>query len=700
MNLIKAQRRVAEENFQTSIFLEGVTGTGKTTAAVERVKNLIKEGVPPESILILVPQPALAQPYRDGLRRARAVKGATVQATTLSGLGAQVVDLFWPLIAENVGFAQPLDRPHFLSLELVQYYMTRFIAPEIRQKDYFNSVHIDANRLYTQIVDNLNKAALVGFPHEQIAEKLKAAWAGDAEQAFIYDDAQACANLFRELCRQHNLIDFSLQTILFSEILWKMKQPRAYLTDHYRHLIIDNVEEDNPVVHDMLADWLKVCESALVIYDTEGGFRRFLGADPIYARSKLRDQCAVHIELDKARVMSPELEAFQVEFARSLKRPDAGVAKADAREGIAYSDSTKYLPQMIDWTADNISSLIHNDGASPGEIVILSAFLPDALRFALQTRLDERDIPNRSHRPSRALREEPAARTLITLSKLAHPAWNIVPDKFDVAYALTASIAELDLVRARLLTDILFKNGELLPFERITDVKVQSRITFELAARYERLRLWLEKVQKGEPLPLDVFFSRLFGEMLSQPGFDFHQDYDAARTAANLVDSARDFRQTVGKIEPDLELAAEYVRMVDSGVIANQYVREPAKRNQDAVLIAPAYTFLMNNVPVDYQFWLNIGSTGWGQRLYQPLTHSHVLTREWEEGRKWGDADEFKANQDAVYYLASGLIRRCRKKIYLGFSEYGEQGVEQRGAMLLAVQSMLRRLAKEERDHV
>ena len=77
MNLIKAQRRAAEENFQTSIFLEGVTGTGKTTAAVERVKNLIKEGVPPESILILVPQPALAQPYREGLRRARAVKGAT-----------------------------------------------------------------------------------------------------------------------------------------------------------------------------------------------------------------------------------------------------------------------------------------------------------------------------------------------------------------------------------------------------------------------------------------------------------------------------------------------------------------------------------------------------------------------------------------------------------------------------------------------
>ena len=51
--------------------------------------------------------------------------------------------------------------------------------------------------------------------------------------------------------------------------------------------------------------------------------------------------------------------------------------KADARDAIAYTDS-RYLPQMVDWAADNISSLIHNDGVSPKDIVILSAFLPDA----------------------------------------------------------------------------------------------------------------------------------------------------------------------------------------------------------------------------------------------------------------------------------------------------------------------------------
>ncbi len=697
MNLVKAQRQVSEENFRTTVFLEGVSGTGKTTAAIERVKNLIRDGVSPESILILVPQIGLANPYRDALRRSRIAKGVQVRTATLSALAVQVVDLFWPLIAENVGFANPAARPHFLSLELVQYYMTRFIEPEIRKNDYFNSVRVAPNRLYTQIVDNLNKAALVRFPYDTIAGQLKSAWTGDTEQAYIYDDAQACANLFREKCREYNLLDFSLQMILFVEFIWNMEQPRRYLTEQYRHLIIDNVEEDTPAAHDIVADWLGVCDSAVVIQDTEGGYRRFLGADPIDA-SHLKDRCVVHISLDKQRVMSPELEAFQIEMGRSLNKPQQGDIPADARTAIDYSTEIHYLPQMIDWTVENIAALVHQDGVSPSEIVILSAFLPDALRFSLQTRLNENNIPNRSHRPSRALREEPAVRTLITLAKLAHPTWNFFPGKFDVTFALTSSINDLDLVRARLLIDILFRKGELQPFDRIQDAKVQSRITFELGKRYEILRGWLDAYREGEPLPLDAFFSKLFGEVLSQPDFGFHHSYDAANAAAMLIDSARLFRQTVSKIEPNLPIAAEYIRMVDSGVIANQYVRDPGKDEQNSVLIAPAYAFLMNNTPVDYQFWLNIGSTGWGERLYQPLTQPYVLSRQWMEGDVWTDALEFAANQDTLYQLASGLIRRCRKKIYLGFSQFGEQGFEQRGPLLMAVQSMLRRLAREEKD--
>ncbi len=54
-------------------------------------------------------------------------------------------------------------------------------------------------------------------------------------------------------------------------------------------------------------------------------------------------------------------------------------------------------------------------------------------------------------------------------------------------------------------------------------------------------------------------------------------------------------------------------------------------------MLAPAYTFLMSNRPVDYQFWLDVGSRGWFERLYQPLTHPYVLSREWPAGQSWTD---------------------------------------------------------------
>ena len=87
---------------------------------------------------------------------------------------------------------------------------------------------IDRNRLYSQIIDNLNKAAVVGFPPTEIGARLQAAWVGDPAQARIYADAQSCANLFREYCLAHNLLDFSLQMELFQHHLWT--QPLAGTT--------------------------------------------------------------------------------------------------------------------------------------------------------------------------------------------------------------------------------------------------------------------------------------------------------------------------------------------------------------------------------------------------------------------------------------------------------------------------------------
>ena len=739
------QRLLVERPIKSKIFLEGPAGTGKTTAGVGRLLHLLDSRVRARAILVLAPQRTLATPYYEALRHPTVRAGGQVTISTVGGLAQQAVDIFWPLIAEEASFGQPHQPPTFLTLETAQYYMARLVRP-LLDHGYFETVTIDRNRLYSQILDNLNKAAVVGFPYTQIGERLKAAWGGESSQKRIYDEAQACATRFRDYCLAHNLLDFSLQLEVFTRYLWPLPLCRDYLLTRYTHLIVDNVEEDTPVAHDLLREWLPHCRSALLIYDREAGYRRFLGADPQSAYT-LKELCQEEVAFTESTVTSPDLRAFGTQLARSFNRPaeaplpevgrGRGRGSGDVRAVLAY-EYHRYHPQMLDWVASEIAGLVHEQDVPPGEIVVLAPFLTDALRFSLMNRLERQGVPARSHRPSRALREEPATRCLLTLAAIAHPQWGSCPSRFDVAYALMQSIDGMDLVRAQLLAEIVYRVQDHTPtlssFDQINP-DMQERITFVLGGRYEDLRTWIEdhiaasqaplpEVER-DPVEFDHFLSRLFGEVLSQDGYGFHRNYDAGEVAANLIESVQKFRWvtkitspqqlggteggatssppklggTEGGIEGGREeskpLGQEYVEMVQDGVVAAQYIRSWQLQPQDAVLLSPAYTFLMSNRPVDYQFWLNAGSRGWWERLYQPLTHPYVLSRHWPSDEVWSDADEFETRQDALYRLTLGLIRRCRRKIYLGLSELGEQGYEQQGPLLQAIQRVLRRLPAE-----
>lgn len=683
-------------------FLEGPAGSGKTTAAVHRLLHLLDQGIAAHSILVLVPQRTLAAPYREALRGPQLRPGTTVTILTAGGLARRMVELFWPLVAEEAGFAHPDQPPTFLTLETAQYYMARLVRP-LLDEGYFDSVTIERNRLYSQIIDNLNKAAVVGFPHTEIGERLRRAWSGEAAQARVYGDAQHCATLFRKYCLAHNLLDFSLQVEVFREYLWPLSICREYLQRTYRHLIADNIEEDTPFAHDLLREWLPHFETALLIYDQDAGYRYFLGADPQSAYA-LKDLCSQRMAFTQSFVTPDALQGLTSHLARVMGQPDpAGLAQVDGdrvRATLSY-EYHRYYPQMLDWVAREIAALVHDQGVPPGEIVVLAPFLSDALRFSLMDRLSRLDVPARSHRPSRALRDEPATRCLLTLAAIAHPQWGICPSKFDFAYALLQAIDEMDLVRAQLLADIVYRprNGQpaLTSFDRLNP-EMHERITHVLGGRYEGLRIWLADYRQGPEAPLDHFLSRLFGEVLSQPGYGFHADYDAGQVAANLVESVQKFRwgMVSGGHEEKHSLGKEYLEMVQDGVIAAQYIRSWRRdeaEGDNAVLLAPAYTFLMSNRPVDYQFWLSIGAQGWFERLYQPLTHPYVLSRRWPSGRAWTDADEFAASQERLYRLVLGLIRRCRQRIYLGLSELGEQGFEQRGPLLWTINQVLRRLS-------
>lgn len=679
----------------TKKFLEGPAGTGKTTLGVERLLDLCTSTH--EGILVMVPQKTLANPYYEAIR---SQTNNQPDVLTIGRLATQMVELYWPLIAEEAGFANPDLPPTFLNLETAQYFMSKVVQP-LLDENHFESVTISPNRLYTQIVDNLNKATLNGFSHEKISEKLQLATMGQPEQPRIYQDAQVAATNFRQYCLEHNLLDFSLVLEVFLTHLWSDgTMCREYLQNSYQHLIFDNIEESTPIEHDIIREWLPDFESALLIYDTDGGYRYFLGADSVSAYS-LSESCDEHIELTESHIAHPDLMTLGNKLGKTLKRDipktQASLSQKELRHVLEF-ESHRYYPEMISWVTENVAGLVKNEDVPPSEIVVLAPFLSDALRYSLSEKLNRLGIPTRSHRPSRSLRDEPASEAMLTLAKIGHPDWGFNPSKFEVAYMLVQVIEGMDLVRAQLLTEVVYRNPAGVPtlssFEEIKP-EMQERITYALGERYEHLRNWLDAYRESAGDELDFFLGRLFGEVLSQPGYGFHTNLSAGETISNLIDSMQNFRRVVGNglLATDKVLGREYIEMVQEGVIAAQYIRSWQDEDEEAVLLAPAYTFLVRNQAVEYQFWLDIGSSGWNERIFQPLTHPYVLNRTWPKDRFWSDADEVEASQATLYRLAIGLLRRCKTKVFLGLSDFGESGSEFQGVLLKSFQRVLQQIA-------
>jgi len=695
VNSNAAQAEITHAPLNAKVFLSGPTGCGKTTVGVERMKYLLKQGIHADSLLILTPQRTLQEPYLASLHGPETAPGGEVTLATVGGLARRMVDLFWPLAADVARFAHPDQPPVFLTLETAQYYMAHIVRP-LLDEGYFASITIDRNRLYSQIIDNLNKSAVIGFPVDEIGSRLDSAWFGDPGQRRVYADAQDCALRFRQYCLDHNLLDFSLQLDIFWNYLWPEDHVRNYLSQTYHHLIYDNVEEDVPRGHDIIREWIGDFQSALLIYDEGGGYRRFLGADSETGWA-LRELCDEQVAFDESFVTSEDIAGLDLQLTNAILPGEVNVEHGTWNTDTLQFIQSRFYPELLDAIADETLNLL-NEGISPSEVVIIAPYLSDSLRFSLTNRLDQLGIPWRSHRPSRSLRDEPASHALLTLAALAHPGWKIHPPKFDVAYALMHSIDVMDLIRAQLLSEIVYRQRDLslAPFNGIKP-DVQERISFTFGNRYSLLRDWILAYRESDALPLDHFLRKLFGEVLSQPGFGFHVNLDSVRVAASLVESVRKFRQTFEPITKsdmsdwsDLsDIGKEYLAMLGDGVIAAQYLESWRTETEEAVLVAPAYTFLMMNRPVTVQFWLDAGSSGWYERLSQPLTHPYVLARGWEPGRTWTDADEVEQSREALARLVSGLLRRCRERIYLCMSELGESGFEQRGDLLKAFQKVL-----------
>jgi len=683
-----------------TLYVEAPHGSGKREALVGRVRALVTAGASPGSILVLVPQRQRREMYgamicdlgvteaaADGSSPEAAATGRATDCQgvvfhTFSSLASRMVRLFWPLVAEAAGFADPHRPPVFLTYETAQYLMGQLVAPQL-ERGYFERLSMRPQRVLSQLLDNLNKAAINGYPVDEVRGRLEAAWTGERARLVYYEQVQTSVRAFRDHCLRHGLLDFSLVIEVFHQYLLEVDGFWAHLTGWCRHLLVDQLEETVPVAQDLIRRLIDDCESACLFADPRGGFRVFMGIDSRGAKD-LAAVCSDRVVVEP-RTRDP-VSALGDHLGQHLGGERRASPPAPG-QGVAGLIFTRGRADMLAQVAAAIVDLV-NGGIPPGDIAVVAPHADGVLRCLLGESLDREGIPFAVVRRFESLREQRPVRVCLTLAALAHPSWGVRPHPYDVAETL-AVVAGLDPVRGALAAQCLYAapGGDLRP-ARTVDAEAAGRVGSGALAKYEAARIWLCRYAEETPVPLDHFFRRVFGELLSGPSLSSE---DAA-AYARLITSGAWFRQAAASMGlAGKAIGQRYVEMVWDGVVsAERPGPDPGQETESVVLVSPVHTYLSESRQSVYQFWLDLGSTRWWEPPHQPLTNPHVLSRSWTAGSQWTDAVDFEIRNQTLRRLVHGLCSRCRRGVYLCSSELEEGGEAQDSPLLRAVERALR----------
>ena len=672
---------------QTNAFLLGASGSGKTTALQQRVLHLLESGEPAYTILVLVAEPEHKQAYVNAVHQSGLGPYADLNITSYNSMAMNMVNLFWPLVARPVGFTQPYRPPTVLTYDLAQLLMWRVVTPML-DEGAFADLRLRPQQIVSQLLDTLNRAALNSLDLEDALLRQQTTWAGEPERQRHFLDTAVAARTFRRTCLENSLLDLALVIEAFDTQLVQHPVFHNYFRERYRHLIVDNVEEQTPAGQNFIAQLMDEAQTTAIAYDSGGGYKRFMAADPTGAR-QFHHRCQQYLKFDESFRIPPDMLQIANLVENFLEHTHKPTALADDR--ILEVVNGRYRREMVFNLVAELRRLVEG-GTAPKDIAIITPYLDGALRYMLGQALELAGLPYRLLRRRSSPREEPRIRAWLTWLALAHPEWGYAPTAYDVAEALTLSIRDLDAARAELITRHLYRpeNIDFLPIDTLPD-KLFPRIGADFLALVERLRNWLfeESDRTGEQI--DVFLHALFTQVLAQPEFQPTPDIAGAAVCDWLMQAAERLQQAAPAmgLHTPAEVGIGFIDGIYQGLVTANPPDLGEPPDPNGITISTIYGYLLAGEPVAVQVWLETAATGWWDIPRQPLSNAFVLAQSYDPQQLWTADQDLQIRHELLSRIVRGLVNRCSGGIILANSDLDRRGIRQDGPLWRALQPAL-----------
>ncbi len=695
LKLTPQQAELIENDFSEKIFLAGKSGTGKTSAAKTRVKQMLDRNEA-GSTLVFAPTFKHRMPYMDIISD----RGRTPEVTSYNAFVRKSIALFWPLFATAAGF-NINGKPHFLDIDTEQIIISRFVEKRINEGK-LSALSGTLSRICNQIVIAMHKCAAAMLPFGEYSERMKASWQGDKSFRTVFDAVQECGFEFTDYCRKNNLLDYSLQLEVFNTYILPNKIFRKWVSDQRFDFVFENVEEEVPAAHHFVREMADSFRSLLLICDSDAGYRSFMGGDPESAAS-LPGICNRNFVFSRSFTQSCDMEALENVIKNpKLTNEELG---GNPRKAFAVVPDRQFA-KMIKSAVSDVSELINNKGVDPQRIVILSPLVSDLLYTEMERGLKENGIMTWLNRPSRPLINEKVTRSLIMLASLVVPEFGIEVKPLDIVQMLLAFVSDVDPLRTQLYVggaykhEINDKGRTLYRIKAFNDLpeSLKQRIPEEMGHRFEKVRTWIENEKKKPGITPDKTVYDFFCDILNAEGFACNEE--TVLSVCKILESMRRFSELLNAIssnggaDDNMPSWADFFRSVSFGAVKASFHEEIYTQPVDAVLISLTSSYLSADRHDDYQIWLNIASPRWRDRINGELTNDIVLSRNRQPGAVW-DARTIEYYNDVhMNHQVSGLLRRCRKGVLAYSCDMDESGRAMRGKLLKVFSTIAHRFPR------
>jgi len=719
-----------------SVWVSGTTRTGKTTRLVEQFSVFLQSGLDiPEKRSVPVPKKRGSSSVEAGLRQTNLQQTAgailvfaangdnrleltdrilaaiqeryPVRSTTPLAFFENEVTLFFPLVAQQLGLNTQF--PIRLRPENEQELATRLwrsaLTPEV-----LDQAGVGEYRLVRRILDLMQLAAFGGIPIADITILLEQ---GLPEQEPLWGLVGRLALEWRSWCLDRGLLTYGILT----ELYWRDLLPHAtyqqYLTQRYRGVLADDVDEYPAIVRDVFEQLLDSGAAGLFTHNPNGGIRQGLGADPAYWAG-LATRCAVETLThcpggclaDTVGEAVVELVSNPI-FLFQLPEPMRSIQETSRA-------------QILRRTAEVIIQAVQDEQIQPQDIAVIAPGLDAIARYTLTEILAAKGIASEPLNDQRPLVSSPMVRALLTLLALVYPGLGRSIDREAIAEMLVIlsqkpeiptpsfphsptppllhSSTAIDPVRAGLLADYCFEphpdRPRLLP---VTAFPRWDRLGYQATTAYEGILQWLEvqQLQQSQRLiltPLTIL-DRAIQQFLWNGNY---LPYDQLAALRELIETAQQYWQVDARLRQSdrsqgdrtdasaSTTVGQFIQLLRGGTItADPYPVRPLGAVNQAVTLSTIFQYCSSRRAHRWQLWLDVGSERWltgGEGLFG----APLFLKSWS-GRAWTEADTLEMLEQRLRRVLLDLLGRTGERVTLCHSELAVNGQEQAGMLLALV---------------